>query len=185
MTRRAAEEGQWVSTWGTKLGGTVYVDVPEDVSDSLRRTMTPRRSASAKRSAESQPLCSVNDRYREVREKFPVGATVSHKLFGLGTVASVEHSFVKVRFSANSERLLTADVLTVEKLPSEGAAAPDAAVQTAEPKRSARVGDWIEVPIFGRGIIQDVQGEKFVVAFGGVKRCMDKQVVQTLWQKQG
>lgn len=184
VTRRSAEEGQWVSTWGTSLGRAAYAESPENVSDSLRRTMTPRPSTSDKRSAESQPLRTLNDRYREVREKFPVGAIVSHKLFGLGTVAAVEHSFVKVRFSANSERLLTSDVLTVEKLPAAGAQDSAAAKAAAEPKRPARVGDWVEVPIFGRGVVQDVQGEKFVVAFGGVKRCMDKQVVQNLWQKQ-
>ena len=184
VTRRSAEEGQWVSTWGTNLGSAAYADAPEDVSGSLRRTMTPRQKTSAKRSAESQPLRSMNDRYREVREKFPIGATVSHKLFGLGTVAAVDHSFVKVRFSNHSERLLTADVLTVEKLPAAEDPAAASAEEAAVPRRPARVGDWVEVPIFGRGIIQDAQGDKFVVAFGGVKRCMDKQVVQNLWQKQ-
>ena len=199
VARRNSSGDDWNTGWGTKLGEAALGEV--DVESGLRQTCAARQAKNPKRRTKA-PALSMSERYRLVAEQFPVGCAVSHRLFGVGKVVAVNHGYVQVIFTSGSSRLLTSDVLSVidaendavqdmseprdnpsEEECSQAGDEATESTKSAKTLRPAKVGDWIDVPIMGRGLIQAVRGDKFEVVISGCRHEMNSNFVQNLWRK--
>ncbi len=137
--------------------------------------------------------------FEQLHALFTSGRRVSHKLHGIGVVKDVDKDIVTVSFGNGVEREIRADYLTVieaepvrpvtENEAAVGAVAVCAGIQgedaaPAQVDREPRVGDWLEFPVWGRGIIQEINGAKSLVAVGGMKRVVSTAMLKKMLAKQ-
>ena len=124
----------------------------------------------------TQRLAARQSRYKKIADDFPVGSKVVHKLNGIGVVLAVDRDIVAVDFGNHQERHYSADFLE----PYREEAPVAAAVTPNSDAREVHVGDWLNIPYLGRGIIQEDLGEFCLVDVGGVKRRMKRTMLRAL-----
>lgn len=134
------------------------------------------RSTSASKAASSGDtnwgLSPRRLEWAKLAAHFPSGKKVLHKVFGEGTVVSVERDLIKVRFASGKERSLQATFLSEAE--SSTASTPVAKIgsgQAGSPG-TVKVGAIVEHPRWGRGVVTGVESTTASVKFPTIKVTM-------------